>query len=64
MCFYQSDNCSNERKQIFRELVLAEGTEVVRSVANTTDLTKEQTICEALPFVILLAIVEELEKRE
>jgi hypothetical protein len=64
VCFYQSDNCSNERKQIFRELVLAEGTEVVRSVANTTDLTKEQTICEALPFVILLATVEELEKRE
>jgi hypothetical protein len=60
----RNNDFSNERKQILRELALAEGTRIVRSKANKMDLTKEETIYEALPFVFLLTTVQVSEKHK
>jgi hypothetical protein len=55
---------SDVRKQVFRELILVQGTAQCVIEANEKDLTKMQAMMRAHPFVNLLAMIEELDKHQ
>jgi hypothetical protein len=55
---------SDVRKQVFRELILAYGTEACVEEANEKDLTKMQDTMRAYLFVNLLAYIEIREKNQ